>query len=359
MDSSPQQPHSSASALRDDIGAKLPAAAYLRYQSRADGWGAGRQAAFLAHLADNGVVEDAARAVGMSVGGGYALRRTARGYAFNLGWEAALIIARRIVADNLMTAAIRGEQSRWVREEGVTTYTRQNTKLSMTLLDRVNPATTLPEILAVATRFDCFLEMIDDGLGAAELWDYFFDDALPPSEIEARERVRAALLLTEDSAIFERDSDEGDARDDDAREKPPIEYKSMDGAPASYPPAAPYIDAKHIQEPSTMRKAVLALAPLSLLALAACGEGSVVDANLKSTIRQSIVASCAATAQGQIPEGVSVDVSKVCDCAADKVMAEKSVKDLVSNPPTPSEALDKVKACVSEIGPVTIAPPAE
>uniref|UniRef100_UPI0035930E3C response regulator n=1 Tax=Sphingorhabdus sp. TaxID=1902408 RepID=UPI0035930E3C len=69
MDSQPQQPHSSASALRDDIGARLPAAAYLRYQSRADGWGAGRQAAFLAHLADNGLVEDAARAVGMSVGG--------------------------------------------------------------------------------------------------------------------------------------------------------------------------------------------------------------------------------------------------------------------------------------------------
>jgi hypothetical protein len=359
MESSPDHPHSSASALRDDIGARLPAAAYLRYQNRADGWGAGRQAAFLAHLADNGVVADAARAVGMSVGGGYALRRTARGYAFNLGWEAALIIARRIVADNLMTAAIRGEQSRWVREEGVTTYTRQNTKLSVTLLDRVNPATTLPEILAVATRFDCFLEMIDDGLSAAELWEYFFDDALPQSEIEARERVRAALQLTEDSDIFERDSDEGDARDNDICEEPPIEYKSMDGAPASHPPAAPYIDARLIQEPSTMRKAVLAFAPLSLLALAACGEGSVVDENLKSTLRQSIVASCAATAQGQIPEGVSVDVSKVCDCAADKVMADHSVKDLVANPPSPAEALDKVKACVSEIGPVTIAPPAE
>ncbi len=96
-----------------------------------------------------------------------------------------------------------------------------------------------------------------------------------------------------------------------------------------------------------------------LLTLAACGEGGVVDANLKSTIRQSLVASCTATAQGQIPEGVSVDVSKVCDCAADKVMADHSVQDLVANPPSPAEALDKVKTCVSEIGPVTIAPPAE
>lgn len=104
--------------------------------------------------------------------------------------------------------------------------------------------------------------------------------------------------------------------------------------------------------------AVTALLALPL-ALAACGEGGVVDTNLKSTIRQSLVASCAATAQGQIPEGVSVDVSKVCDCAADKVMADHSVKDLVANPPSPAEALDKVKACVSEIGAVTIAPPAE
>ncbi len=95
------------------------------------------------------------------------------------------------------------------------------------------------------------------------------------------------------------------------------------------------------------------------LALAACGEGGVVDANLKSTLRQSLVASCTATAQGQIPEGVSVDVSKICECAADKVIADHSVQDLIANPPTPSEALDKVKACVSEIGPVSIAPPAE
>lgn len=99
------------------------------------------------------------------------------------------------------------------------------------------------------------------------------------------------------------------------------------------------------------------LAPL--LTLAACGEGGAIDANLKSTLRQSLVASCTATAQGQIPEGVSVDVSTVCTCATDKVMAEKSVTDLVANPPSPAEALDKIKACISEIGPVTIAPPAE
>jgi hypothetical protein len=215
------------SALRDDVEARLPAAAYLHYEGRADGWSAGRQAAFLSHLADNGVVADAAAVVGKHQSGGYALRRQSRGYAFNLGWEAALLIARRVVADTVMAAAIKGETARWVREDGVTTYTRQNTKLSLTLLDRVNPATTLPEVMAVVVRFDWFLELIEQGASGQALWDYFFDDALPHTEHEARARVRAALLLSEDSAGFDGDDDD----DDDDNEAAPIEYKSMEGAP--------------------------------------------------------------------------------------------------------------------------------
>jgi hypothetical protein len=205
------------SPLRDDVDVLLPAASYLHYQNRADGWSAARQVAFLSHLADNGVVADAARSVGMSVSGGYALRRTARGYGFDLGWEAALLIARRVVADALMTAAIKGETARWVREDGVTTYTRQNTRLSLTLLDRVNPASALPEVLAVVSRFNWFLQLIEDGVSAEDLWSLFFDEALPRTDYEARERVRACLLLSEESEDFEEEA-EGE-----------IEYKSMDG----------------------------------------------------------------------------------------------------------------------------------
>jgi hypothetical protein len=216
------------SPLTHDADARLPAAAYLRYEARADGWSAGRQAACLAHLADNGIAADAVRSVGMSAQGSYALRRQARGYAFNVGWEAALIIARRIVADDLMAAAIQGEQARWVREDGVTTYTRQNSKLALTLLDRVNPAVALPEVMAVAIRFDWFLQLIDEGAKAQELWDYFFDAALPHDQREARARVRAALHLSEESAGFEGEDDDDDDDDDEAV---PMEYKSMDGAP--------------------------------------------------------------------------------------------------------------------------------
>jgi hypothetical protein len=60
-----------------------------------------------------------------------------------------------------------------------------------------------------------------------------------------------------------------------------------------------------------------------------------------------------------VPEGVNVDLDKVCDCAADKLMAGKSVQDLVSNPPTSVEDLAPIKECLKEIGPVTVAPPPE
>ena len=218
------------SPLRHDTDAELPAAAFLRYESRADGWSAGWQAAFLSHFADHGVVADAARAVGKSLAGGYALRRTARGYAFNLGWEAAVIIARRVIEDQLLTAAVKGEQSRWVREEGVTTFTRQNSKLSLALLNRVNPATALPEVIAVATRFDVFLQLIDDGVSAQEMWDYLFDDALPLCDAAARERVRVSLQLCEET---------GDLGDKDDTDIAPIEYKSMDAALGKIVPQCP------------------------------------------------------------------------------------------------------------------------
>ena len=108
-----------------------------------------------------------------------------------------------------------------------------------------------------------------------------------------------------------------------------------------------------------MRLSALSLAPIALLALSACGEGGAMDESVKSTVRQSLVSSCAATAEGQVPEGVNVDLNKVCDCAADKFMAGKSVQDLIANPPTSMEDLAPIKECLKEIGPVTVAPPPE
>jgi hypothetical protein len=205
-----------------DPAALRPAAMWLRYDSRADGWTPGRRAAFLTHLADNGVVAEAAAAVGKSLASAYALRRRAGGYGFNLGWEAALLLARRRVADELMTAAIRGETAVWTREEGKTTYTRFNPRTALALLDRVNPATSLNEVIVVAQHFDRFRDLIDE---AADLWP-LFDTGLHESDFDVRSRVRINLQLSDESADFE-GADTQDRREPDDEDVTPLEYKSM------------------------------------------------------------------------------------------------------------------------------------
>ena len=205
-----------------DPAALRPAAMWLRYDSRADGWTPGRRAAFLTHLADHGVVAEAAAAVGKSLASAYALRRRAGGYSFNLGWEAALLLARRRVADELMAAAIKGETAVWTREEGKTTYTRFNPRTALALLDRVNPATALNEILAVTQHFDWFRDLIDE---AADLWP-LFDTCLDEGDFDARNRVRISLQLSDESADFE-GANKHEQLEPDDEDVPPIEYKSM------------------------------------------------------------------------------------------------------------------------------------
>lgn len=105
-----------------------------------------------------------------------------------------------------------------------------------------------------------------------------------------------------------------------------------------------------------MRTLSLLALPCLALALTACGEGGVLDESVKTTVREQLVATCTATAEGQIPEGVTVDLNQVCDCAADKVLDGKSVQDLVSNPPTSAEDLTQVRECLKEMGPVKLDP---
>ena len=105
-------------------------------------------------------------------------------------------------------------------------------------------------------------------------------------------------------------------------------------------------------------KRILSVALLSLT-LAACGEGSALNDTVEISVRESLVATCTTAASEQIPQGVQVDIGTVCDCAAGKVMDGKSVSDLVANPPSPSEAMSKVQACLRELGPVKINPAAQ
>lgn len=100
-----------------------------------------------------------------------------------------------------------------------------------------------------------------------------------------------------------------------------------------------------------MRKLTFLLCPLLLTA---CGEGSAFDESFKTSYREKFVASCTTGAQSTIPEGVEVDLNKICACAADKIMEGKSAKDLATTMPGSAEDMAKVQLCAKEVGPVKI-----
>lgn len=72
---------------------------------RCDGWTADRQRRFLVALSRGLTVDRACAIVEMSRTAAYSFRASARGAAFALGWEAAQIRARDILADELMDRA--------------------------------------------------------------------------------------------------------------------------------------------------------------------------------------------------------------------------------------------------------------
>jgi hypothetical protein len=176
-----------------------PAADYLTDAVRHDGWTPEREVGFLQHFADHGLVTEAARAVGMGLSGAYARRRSEAGTAFDLGWQAALFLARQCVTDQLMTRAIEGEERITIREEGRTISKSNNFRLAMSLLDRLDPAKATPEVRAVARAFDTFLLIIAGGSVAADVRG-FFDARLTRDEDLLK--IRNLFPLPEDSAIF-------------------------------------------------------------------------------------------------------------------------------------------------------------
>ncbi|HXG82005.1 MAG TPA: hypothetical protein VNJ05_09420, partial [Sphingomicrobium sp.] len=77
---------------------------------RSDGWTPQRQRDFIAALADCGIVEQAAREVGMSVTSCYRLRRSPGGENFAAAWEAALAHAAQRLIDIAFDRAINGTE---------------------------------------------------------------------------------------------------------------------------------------------------------------------------------------------------------------------------------------------------------
>ncbi|MEG8039455.1 hypothetical protein QP166_08895 [Sphingomonas sp. LR60] len=152
----------------------LPAPAETTQSRRHDGWSATNQRAFLEAIAEGHGVDAACAHVGLSATSAYAFRRTAKGAAFALGWRAASLVAREVVAETLMVRALDGHTDTYTRADGsVVTRHRHDNRLAMSLLARLDrqveaaPDTDVKAARLVAQDFDAYLDLVPQDGGAA------------------------------------------------------------------------------------------------------------------------------------------------------------------------------------------------
>ena len=138
-------------------------------ETRADGWTPARQRRFLETLAATGVIRIACEAVRITPRSAYNLRIRRDGAAFRLGWDAAILIARARLADDLMARAITGqtETIRKDEENFEITRHRHDNRLAMSMLARLDrmadsPAEGTDAALAriVAQDFAAYCDML-------------------------------------------------------------------------------------------------------------------------------------------------------------------------------------------------------
>jgi len=136
---------------------------------RADGWTPSRIRIFLDSLAECGVVADAARAAGMSKQSAYAFRNSARGRGFDVAWRSALLLARRRLADEVLSRALNGCVEVIIRDGEVWGERhRFDNRLTMAVLTRLDAlASSLCQLddgpRRVAHEFEAFVDSVCAG----------------------------------------------------------------------------------------------------------------------------------------------------------------------------------------------------
>ncbi|WP_448658113.1 hypothetical protein ACPVPU_11690 [Sphingomonas sp. CJ99] len=104
-----------------------------------DGWTADRQRQFLIAIAHGVSVTRACAMVGLTRQSAYALRDSARGAAFALGWRAAMLRSRDALADTLMDRAFNGVRETVTHDDGaMTTRHRYDNALAYRMLVRLD-----------------------------------------------------------------------------------------------------------------------------------------------------------------------------------------------------------------------------
>lgn len=136
------------------------------------GWNVARQRAFLEMLAQCGLVERAAGLVGMTRQSAYAFRHTAAGRAFDLAWDAALLLARQRLMDDSFALAFEGSVERIYRDGKLVQEKRKrDPKMLLATIERLGSKSALGSapVRAVAQEFSAFLDAMDaDANGAGD-----------------------------------------------------------------------------------------------------------------------------------------------------------------------------------------------
>ena len=88
----------------------------------------------------------------------------------------------------------------------------------------------------------------------------------------------------------------------------------------------------------------------ALLSLAACDSGGVVEQSVRGGVRQSAVEACTTwLPQSEIALAAGVDPERLCGCAADRVLQDKSASELPNLTQITGEVRAAAIACVGEI----------
>ncbi|MBO9622219.1 MAG: hypothetical protein J7500_05855 [Sphingomonas sp.] len=113
----------------------------VRRIPRLDGWTEEKQRRFIETLADTGLVNAAARAVGMSRESAYRLRRSAHGAAFARAWDAARHHAGALIEDIAFERAIEGVEQEIYNDRGEVVAARlvHDNRLLKYLLGHLKP----------------------------------------------------------------------------------------------------------------------------------------------------------------------------------------------------------------------------
>lgn len=141
-------------------------------------WTPGSQRIFLETLSETGSVKLAADAAGMSRRAAYNLRHRRQGRAFHIGWNAAVLVARVALEDELLERALTGQTDTLSRDPDAHEVSRfrKDNRLGMSMLTRLDRRAEnagesgVEGALArlVSQDIDAFLELVERGGGGAE-----------------------------------------------------------------------------------------------------------------------------------------------------------------------------------------------